>query len=94
MTASGSSEVSKYGEESMQDKTDYTATRARHGRYYAEYVPVASQAEHQRRIQEALDAGSRKSWHLVGVQGGVPDCAAILFWDTAPPSFGRTSRTR
>jgi hypothetical protein len=64
------------------------------GRYYAEYVRVAFGTDHQRAVQEALDSGSEKSWHLVGVEGGVPQCAAILFWDTEPPNFGRTNRAR
>ena len=41
------------------------------------------------RIQEALDAGDGKEWHLVGVSD-VPDEGLILFWDTARPSFGRS----
>ncbi len=69
--------------------------RARYrGRYYAEYVRVASGADHQGAVQEALDSGSENGWHLVGVGGGVPQYAAILFWDTEPPNFGRTNRAR
>jgi hypothetical protein len=43
-------------------------------------------------IQEALDAGERKEWHLVGVSNVLPEGGVILFWDTSRPSFGRTSR--
>jgi len=45
-------------------------------------------------IQEALDAGERKEWHLVGVSNVLPKGGVILFWDTSRPSFGRTSRRR
>jgi len=43
-------------------------------------------------IQEALDAGERKEWYLVGVSNVLPEGGVILFWDTSRPSFGRTSR--
>jgi hypothetical protein len=43
-------------------------------------------------IQEALDAGERKEWHLLGVSNVLPKGSVILFWDTSRPSFGRTSR--
>ena len=64
------------------------------GRYYAEYVRVAIGTDPQRAVQEALDSGSENSWHLVGVGGGGPQSAAILFWDTEPPNFGRTNRAQ
>jgi hypothetical protein len=44
----------------------------------------------QAAVQELLDAGERKEWHLVGVAGGLPEGGVILFWDTAHPGFGRT----
>lgn len=59
--------------------------------YYVEYVEMQSPKELQE-IQEVLDRGSRKEWHLVGVAGGFPDGGLILFWDTTRPSFGRTTR--
>jgi hypothetical protein len=77
----------------MNETSEKDRVRYR-GRYYAEYVRVASGTDHQRAVQEALDSGSENSWHLVGVEGGVPQCAAILFWDTEPPNFGRTNRAR
>jgi hypothetical protein len=43
-------------------------------------------------IQDALDAGERQEWHLVGVSAVQPEQAVILFWDTSRPSFARTSR--
>ena len=43
-------------------------------------------------IQDALDAGERHEWHLVGVSDVLPERGVILFWDTDRPSFGRTSR--
>ena len=41
-------------------------------------------------LQEALDTGDRKEWHLAGVAGGLPEGGVVLFWDTAHPGFGRT----
>ena len=43
-------------------------------------------------IQDALDAGERREMHLVGVSDVLPERGVILFWDTARPGFGRTSR--
>ncbi len=62
-----------------------------HGRYYAELVPPSSPEKGlQATVQELLDAGERKQWHLVGVAGGLPEGGVLLFWDTAHPGFGRT----
>jgi hypothetical protein len=63
-----------------------------HGRYYAELVPPSSSPQKglQATVQELLDAGERKQWHLVGVAGGLPEGGVLLFWDTAHPGFGRT----
>jgi hypothetical protein len=60
-----------------------------HGRYYPEYVQIASATEVQEQLQGVLDDAERKEWHLVGVAGGLPNNGMILFWDTARPSFGR-----
>jgi hypothetical protein len=43
-------------------------------------------------IQDTLDAGERHEWHLVGISNVLPERGVILFWDTARPSFGRSSR--
>ena len=61
-----------------------------HGRYYAELVPPSPEEGLQATVQELLDAGERKEWHLVGVAGGLPEGGVLLFWDTAHPGFGRT----
>jgi len=62
-----------------------------HGRYYAELVPPSSPERGlQAAVQELLDAGERKEWHLVGVAGGLPEGGVMLFWDTAHPGFGRS----
>lgn len=37
-------------------------------------------------MQEVLDAGDRKKWHLVGVSP--PGDGLTLFWDTTRPSYG------
>ena len=62
-----------------------------HGRYYAEYVWVTG-TNPEIQLQEVLDAKEDKEWHLVGVAGGLQGGGVILFWDTAKPSFGKTSR--
>jgi hypothetical protein len=92
---SSSRRVGKATENEEKGMVNETSEKNRvhyRGRYYAEYVRVRSGTDHQRTVQEALDSGSKKGWHLVGVEGGVPDCTAILFWDTEPPNFGRTNR--
>ena len=61
----------------------------RRGRFSAEHLPVREGANLPERLQEALDAGDRREWHLVGVSD-VPDDGLILFRDTAGPSFGRS----
>ena len=62
-----------------------------HGRYYAELVhPSSPEKGLQATVQELLDAGERKEWHLVGVAGGLPEGGVLLFWDTAHPGFGRS----
>ena len=54
---------------------------------------MPNQRENTReQIQEALDAGERQEWHLVGVSAVLPKRGVILIWDTSRPSFGRTSR--
>jgi hypothetical protein len=58
------------------------------GRYYAEELKVSNGEGARARLQEALDAGDRKEWHLVGVSDLAGD-SVILFWDTRRPSFGR-----
>jgi hypothetical protein len=49
-------------------------------------------ANAREQIQDALDAGEIQEWHLVGVSDVLPERGVILFWDTARPSFGRSSR--
>lgn len=48
-------------------------------------------ADARARIQDALDAGEGRKWHLVGVSDRPPGRNVILYWDTVRPSFGRTS---
>ena len=59
------------------------------GRYYAEELQVDGGEGVRERLQEALDAGDRKEWHLVGVSD-LPGDRLILFWDTTRPSYGRS----
>src|SRR5215217_2128768 len=49
-------------------------------------------SQHQGANQDALDSGEHHEWHLVGASDVVPGQGVILFWDTARPGFGRTSR--
>ena len=62
-----------------------------HGRYFAQELAPDQDAELRGRIQDALDAGERWELHLVGVSEVSPEHRIVLFWDTARPSFGRTS---
>jgi hypothetical protein len=64
----------------------------RHGRFFAQELMMDQDANIREQIQDALDAGERQEWHLVGVSDVLPERGVILFWDTARPGFGRTSR--
>ena len=62
------------------------------GRYFAQELVLDEKAEASGPIQDALDAGEKKEWRLVGVSDVPPGRRVVLFWNTARPSFGRTSR--
>ncbi len=62
-----------------------------HGRYFAQELVLDQDAEVREQIQDALDAGEGKEWRLVGVSDVPPEHRVVLFWDTARPSFGRTT---
>jgi hypothetical protein len=64
----------------------------RHGRYYAQELMIDPSVNTRDQIQDALDAGERLEWHLLGVSDVLPERGVILFWDTAPPSFARRAR--
>ncbi len=63
-----------------------------HGRYFAQELMLDQDAEAREQIQDALDAGQSQKWHLVGVPDVPQKGGVTLFWDTARPSFGRSSR--
>ena len=63
-----------------------------HGRYYAQELALDPNADGLVQIQEALDAGDRSEWHLVGVSNVLPERGVILFWDTERPSYGISQR--
>ena len=67
-------------------------TNQPHERYFAQELALDQDADARGRIQDALDAGERREWHLVGVSDIPPERSVVLFWDTARPSFGRSSR--
>ena len=67
-------------------------TEQDHGRYYAQELVLDPNADGLRQIQEALDAGDRMEWHLLGVSNVLPERGVILFWDTERPSFGISQR--
>ena len=65
-----------------------------HGRYYTELLPPSPERGLQATVQELLDAGERKEWHLVGVAGGLPESGVLLFGiqpipASEEPSFGK-----
>jgi len=67
-------------------------TEKLHGRYFAQELMLDQTLNIREQIQDALDAGERLEWHLVGVSAVLPERGVILFWDTSRPSFGRISR--
>jgi hypothetical protein len=67
-------------------------TEQHHGRYFAQELMLDQSGTTREQIQDALDAGERQEWHLVGVSDVLPERGVILIWDTSRPSFGRTSR--
>jgi hypothetical protein len=67
-------------------------TEQRHGRYFAQELMLDKIVHFREQIQDALDAGESQEWHLVGVSDVLPERGVILFWGTAKPSFGRSSR--
>jgi hypothetical protein len=66
-------------------------TEQRHGRYFAQELALDRETTDREQIQDALDAGERYEWHLVGVSDTAQGDGVLLFWDTARPSFGRRS---
>ena len=61
----------------------------RHGRYYAQELVLDDQSTSRReQIQDALDAGDSREWHLVGVSDVLVEGSVVLFWDTAWPHVG------
>jgi hypothetical protein len=64
----------------------------RHGRYFAQELVLDQNANAREQIQDALDVGETREWHLVGVSDVLPERGVILFWDTSRPSFGRSYR--
>ena len=67
-------------------------TEERHGRFFAQELMLDQSESVREQIQDTLDAGERHEWHLVGISNVLPERGVILFWDTARPSFGRSSR--
>jgi hypothetical protein len=67
-------------------------TEQHHGRYFTQELMPGERGNTREQIQDALDAGERQEWHLVGVSHVLPERGVVLFWDTTRPSFGRSSR--
>jgi hypothetical protein len=60
----------------------------RHGRYYAQELLLDQAASKREQIQDALDAGDSREWHLVAVSDVLVEGGVVLFWDTAWPHVG------
>jgi hypothetical protein len=61
----------------------------RHGRYYAQELVLDDRATSRReQIQDALDDGDSREWHLVAVSDVLVEGSVVLFWDTAWPQVG------
>jgi hypothetical protein len=67
-------------------------TEQLHELFFAQELMPNQRVNTKEQIQDALDAGERKEWHLVGVSNVLPEGGVILFWDTSRPSIGRSSR--
>src|SRR5215207_569679 len=61
----------------------------RHGRYFAQELVLDQATSKREQIQDALDAGDSRDWHLVGVSDVLVEGGVVLFWDTAWPQAGR-----
>ena len=64
----------------------------RHGRYYAQELVLDRATSKREQIQEALDVGESRQWHLVAMSDVLVEGGVILCWDTswaAEPHFGR-----
>jgi hypothetical protein len=48
-------------------------TQQHHGRYFAEGLIPHQRENTREQIQDALDAGEREVWHLVGVSNVLPE---------------------
>lgn len=64
----------------------------RHGRFFAQEISLEPGANQREQIQDALDAGEKHEWDLLGVSDVPAGEGVILFWDTSRPGFGRTTR--
>jgi len=60
----------------------------RHGRYYAQELVLDQATSKREQIQDALDAGDSREWHLVGVSDVLVEGGVVLFWDTDWPKVG------
>jgi hypothetical protein len=56
-----------------REERERLVTDQRHGRYYAQELVLDPNADGLRQIQEALDGGDRREWHLIGVSNVLPD---------------------
>ena len=59
-----------------------------HGRYYVQELVLDQATSKREQIQDALDAGESREWHLVAVSDVMVEGGLILFCDTAWPHVG------
>ena len=59
-----------------------------HGRYYAQELVLDQATNKREQIQDALNAGDSREWHLVAVSDVLVEGGVVLFWDTAWPHSG------
>ena len=60
----------------------------RHARYYAQELVLDQATSKREQIQDILDAGDSREWHLVGVSDALVEGGVVLFWETAWPHVG------
>jgi hypothetical protein len=75
-------------DEAAKGKGKILMAEQRHGRYYAKELVLDQATSKREQIQDALDAGDCREWHLVGVSDVLVEGGVVLFWDTDWPQVG------
>ena len=66
----------------------------RHGRFFAQELPLEPGANQREQIQDALDAGERQEWDLLGVSDAPAGAGVILQNPKPEPSLAKVEANR